>query len=107
MATPVQPRHTRKRKSVLKRIRQTERRTVINRANKSRLRTQVKKFRRAVAAGDLAQARELLRPTLSLIDRSIQKGILHPNTADRTKSRLRLRYNELSKQQGAAEASPG
>lgn len=67
----------------------------------------MKKFRRAVAAGDLAQARELLRPTLSVIDRSIQKGILHPNTADRTKSRLVLRYNELAQQQGGAPASAG
>jgi len=37
----------------------------------------------------------LLRPTLSLIDKSIQKGILHQNTADRYKSRLTLRYNAL------------
>lgn len=98
MATTISPKRKRQNKSVLKRIRQTEHRTAINRANKSHLRTQVKKFRQAVAASNLAQARELLRSTLSLIDRSIHKGILHPNTAARTKSRLALRYNLLAQQ---------
>lgn len=92
----------RKKKSVLKRIRQTERRTATNRANRSRLRTQLRKFRRALDTGQLEQAQEQLRPTLSAIDRSIQKGILHPNTAARTKSRLLLRYHALSAQQNTA-----
>ncbi|MFQ5777176.1 MAG: 30S ribosomal protein S20 [Terriglobia bacterium] len=92
----------RKKKSVLKRIRQTERRTATNRANRSRLRTQLKRFRRALEAGQLQQAQELLCPTLSVIDRSIQKGILHPNSAARTKSRLLLRYHTLANQQDNA-----
>lgn len=107
MAAPITAKRKRKKKSVLKRIRQTRRRTLINRAHKSRLRTEVKKFRQAITAGNLAQARELLRPTLSVIDRSIQKGILHPNTATRTKSRLTRRYNTLVTQQGAgAQPAP-
>jgi small subunit ribosomal protein S20 len=92
----------RKKKSVLKRIRQTERRTAINRIRKGGLRAQVKRLRQAVAAGDLAQARELLPPTLSILDRSAHNGVLHPNTAARTKSRLLLRYNALQKKEGAA-----
>ena len=102
MATTLSPKRRRKKKSVLKRIRQTERRRAINRAHKSRLRTQLKKFRQAVTSGNRAQAQELLRPMLSLIDRSIQKGILHPNTAGRTKSRLMRRYHAVVKQQPAA-----
>lgn len=105
MPTAVTPRRRRKPQSVLKRIRQTKRRTAINRANKSHLRTQLKRFHQAVAAGNLSQARELLRPTLSVIDRSIQKGVLPPNTAGRTKSRLMLRYNALAKQEGAPQPS--
>lgn len=102
MATTVTAKRKRKKKSVLKAIRQTGRRSAINRANKSHLRTQVKKFRQAVAEGNLATARELLRPTMSLLDRSIRKGILHANTAARAKSRLMLRYNALATRQATA-----
>lgn len=107
MATTIAPKRKRKAKSVLKRIRQTERRSAVNRANKSRLRSQVKRFRLAVAAGNLSEARELLHPTLSVLDRSIRKGVLHRNTAGRTKSRLLLRYNALLKQQGASQPTAG
>lgn len=106
MPTVLAPKRKRRKKSVLKRIRQTGRRTTINRAHKSRLRTQVKKFRLAVTAGNLAQARELLRPTLSVIDHSIQKGIIHPNTAARTKSRLMRRFNTLAAQQAGGTPPP-
>lgn len=102
MATTVSPKSKGKKKSVLKRIRQTERRTATNRANRSRLRTQLRKLRRALDAGQLDQARDLLPPTLSVIDRSIQKGALHPNTAARTKSRLMLRFNALAGKQSTA-----
>lgn len=102
MATTISPKRKRRNKSVLKRIRQTEHRAAINRANKSHLRTQVKKYRQALAAGNLAQARELLRSTLSNIDRSLHKGILHPNTAARTKSRLMRRFNLLTQPPKAA-----
>jgi small subunit ribosomal protein S20 len=83
-------------KSALKRIRQTEKRTVLNRSHLTRLRRQIRKLTAAIDAKDKASAEALLRPTLSLIDRSIQKGILHPNTASRYKSRLTLRYNTLT-----------
>jgi small subunit ribosomal protein S20 len=105
MATTIQPKRKGKKKSVLKRIRQTERRTAVNRIRRGDLRAQVKQFRQAVAAGDVAKARGLLPSTLSILDRSAQKGILHPNTAARTKSRLLLGYNALLKKQGAA--APG
>ncbi|MBI4467077.1 MAG: 30S ribosomal protein S20 [Acidobacteria bacterium] len=99
MATTISAKRKRRSRSVLKRIRQAERRQAINRANKSRLRTQIKRFGQAVAAGNLSQAREFLGATLSAIDRSIHKRILHANTTSRTKSRLMLRYNALLKQQ--------
>lgn len=104
MATVAAAKRKRRPKSILKRIRQAERRAAINRPSKSHLRTQIKRFRQALAAGDLAQARDLLKPTLVLVDRSIRKGVLHPNTAARTKSRLVLRYNALAKQ-GSAQAA--
>ncbi len=97
MATALSSTYKKKKPSVLKRIRQTERRTTVNRANRSRLRTQIKGFRKAIAAGNAEEAKTLLNPTLSLIDKMIQKGVLHRNTAARYKSRLTTSYNTLAK----------
>ena len=83
-------------KSAEKRIRQTERRNEVNRRNRSSLRTQIKTLRAAIAAGDQEQARAALNATLSLIDKSIQKGVLHRNAAARYKSRLTVRVNQMS-----------
>lgn len=83
-------------KSALKRLAQTHKRTERNRAHRSRMRHQIRELREALDANDKSRAESLLRPTLSMLDRMIQKGILHRNTAARYKSRLRLRFNSLS-----------
>jgi small subunit ribosomal protein S20 len=75
-------------KSAEKRIRQNEKRRAINRANRGRMRTEMKKLRSALALGDLPTAQELLPGVVSIIDKSIQKGVLHRNAAARYKSRL-------------------
>jgi len=75
-------------KSAVKRIRQNEVRRQRNRSYRTRMRTAVKKLRAAVTEGDAAKARELLDPTLVLIDKTAGKGIIHGNTAARYKSRL-------------------
>ena len=82
-------------KSAEKRARQTERRNETNSRNRSRLRTQIKKLRTAVAEGNRGEAQSLLRQTVSLIDKSIQKGILHTNAAARYKSRLTSSVNGM------------
>jgi len=92
--TPVK--HKKKSKSVLKNIRQSERRTVINRVNRTRVRTMMKRLRAVLAAGDAAAAQKLLGPTYSEIDRAIRKRALQENTANRYKSRLTLALNALS-----------
>jgi small subunit ribosomal protein S20 len=86
-----------RKKSVLKRIRQTRRRALVNRANKTQVKTVIKRMRAALAAGDASAAGQLLRPTMSAIDRAIQKGVLQENTANRYKSRLNTAYNALLK----------
>jgi len=83
-------------KSAEKRIRQTERRNEVNRRNRARLRTQIKALRGAIAAGDQEQAKAALNEAVSLIDKSIQKGVLHRNAAARYKSRLTVRVNQMS-----------
>jgi small subunit ribosomal protein S20 len=74
--------------SAHKRNRQNARRRERNRAARSRLRTAVRKLRGAVAGGNKEAAAELLAPTVSLLDSTAGKGIIHPNAAARTKSRL-------------------
>ena len=83
-------------KSAEKRVRQTAKRNLVNRNNKSRLRTQIKKLRTALASGDKSQSVELLVPTISAIDKAVNKGILHRNTAARYKSRLTMHVNKLA-----------
>ena len=77
--------------SALKRARQTERRTTRNRANTSSLRTQLRDLRETIAKGDKGAAEQTYRKTVSALDKAIQKGSLHENTASRYKSRLGAR----------------
>ena len=83
-------------KSAVKRMRQSEVRRQRNRSHTSRLRNAVKRLRTAIAENDGEQARELLGSTLSLVDRTAQKGVIHRNTAARTKSRLSRAVNALA-----------
>src|SRR5215469_62510 len=87
--TPVK--HKKKTKSVLKNIRQTERRTGINRMNRTRVRTAMRRMRAALSVADHAGAEKLAAATYSELD----KGTLHENTANRYKSRLQLALNAL------------
>ena len=83
-------------KSAIKENRQSEARRQRNRANRSRLRTEIKKFRAAITAGDSEKAQGLLGPTLSLIDRSARHGAINDNVASRTKSRLSKALNRVT-----------
>jgi len=83
-------------KSAKKRVRQNEKRRAINRSNRSGLRTQIKKLRTALGGNDAAQTQELLNPTISAIDKAVNKGLLHKNTAARYKSRLTGHVNALA-----------
>jgi small subunit ribosomal protein S20 len=81
--------------SALKRARQTETRTARNRANTSRLRGALRELREALAKGDKSGAAVVFRQTVSALDKAIQKGVIHENTASRYKSRLNARVNAL------------
>jgi small subunit ribosomal protein S20 len=82
--------------SSLKRARQTEKRTIVNRANRTRVRTSLRDLREAIAKGDVKAAQEQFRETVSTLDKGVQKGILHDNTASRYKSRLNARLKVLA-----------
>jgi small subunit ribosomal protein S20 len=81
--------------SSLKRARETVTRTAVNRANRTSVRTSLRNLREALAKGDVAAAQTQYRETTSALDKSVQKGILHDNTASRYKSRLNARLKAL------------
>lgn len=83
-------------KSAEKRVRQSERRRVVNRSNLTQLRTSIKKLRSALTGGDAKEISSLLPKTVSEIDKAVQKGVLHRNAAARHKSRLTARVNQAS-----------
>lgn len=83
-------------KSSEKRVRQNEKRRAVNRSNRSNLRTQIKKLRATITASDKNQSQELLTTTISAIDKAVNKGILHRNTAARHKSRLTMHVGKLA-----------
>jgi small subunit ribosomal protein S20 len=82
--------------SSLKRARQTVARTEVNRSNRSRVRTSLRALREALIKGDAQAAQTQYRETVSTLDKGVQKGILHANTASRYKSRLNARVKALS-----------
>jgi small subunit ribosomal protein S20 len=82
-------------KSAEKRLRQTEKRTVINRARLSRVRTFVKKVESAIATGDKNAAQSAFQLAQPELHRATTKGVMHRNTVARKLSRLAARINAL------------
>lgn len=78
-------------KSAIKRIRQDEKRTIRNRAIRSRMRTYLKKAQTALTTDD--QAEVAVRAAISELDRAAKKGVIHANAAARRKSRLMAKLN--------------
>lgn len=81
--------------SAKKRIRQTERRTEVNRSRVSRIRTFVKKVELAITGGDKAAATEAMKAAEPELMKGVQAGVLHKNTASRKVSRLVARIKSL------------
>lgn len=75
-------------RSAKKSLRQNEKRRLRNRAQRSTLRTLIKKCRLAAEGGDPQEAQETFRRTIKRLDQAAAKRLIHPNKAARTKSRL-------------------
>lgn len=84
-------------KSAEKRVRQSEKRRVINRSNRTKVRTFIKKMRAALESGKGEDVQKTLPVTISVIDKAVQKGVMHKNAAARYKSRLTVRANQTAK----------
>jgi len=83
-------------KSAEKRNRRAQRRTAINSARTSRIRTFVKKVETAIASGDKSAASAALKAAEPEMMRGVNKGVVHKNTASRKVSRLSARIKALS-----------
>ena len=79
-----------------KRARQTERRTEVNKARRSRIRTFLRKVEEAIASGNAEAAQAALRAAQPELMRGVTKGVVHKNTAARKMSRLSARVKALS-----------
>ena len=88
--------------SAKKRAHQSEERRARNMAQRSRLRTYIKKVLIAVESGDAAQAQAAFRAAVPVIDSSVTKGLIHKNKAARSKSRLNARVKALALSGAAA-----
>ena len=67
-----------------------------NRADKSAMKTTLKKYEAALAAGDRTAAEAAYKDAVVVVDKAVTKGILHKNTAARKKSSMTLRLNKLA-----------
>jgi len=83
-------------KSAEKRARQTVRRTEVNAARRSRVRSFVKTVEDAIKTGNKATAMDALKAAQPEIQRGVSKGVVHRNTASRKISRLAQRIKTMS-----------
>jgi small subunit ribosomal protein S20 len=87
--------------SARKRIRQTEKRTIRNRARRSRVRTFLRKVEVAISGGDKTQAQDAFRAAQPELHRAATKGVFHRNTVARKLSRLSARIKAMGGAQSA------
>nr|MBO2494220.1 30S ribosomal protein S20 [Clostridia bacterium] len=90
-------------KSALKRIRIIKKRTLRNKMIRSSVKTIIKKFEKALEAGDIEGAKALFPQVVKKIDMAVSKGVIHRNTGNRKKSRLAIRLNRALAQQQVAQ----
>lgn len=83
-------------KSAIKRVRNTETRTAHNKMVKSRLKTSIKSFKKAIDANSIDEAKANLAIAVKAIDKAASKGLLHKNNAANKKSRLTKMYNKIA-----------
>ncbi|TGY89153.1 30S ribosomal protein S20 [Marinicauda algicola] len=84
--------------SAKKMVRKIARRTAINKARRTRMRTFVKRVETAIAAGDQAKATEALRQAESEVMSAVSQGVIHKNTGSRKVSRLAHRVKTMTAQ---------
>ena len=87
-----------KSKTPAKRARRAEDNRLRNKAQKSKLKTAIRKYEVAVKEENQEIASDNLQQVISLIDKSVSKGIMHKNTAARRKSVVTKKFNQINAQ---------
>ena len=82
-------------KSAKKRVLVSAERNARNKANKSALKTALKKFEAAAAEGNRTEAEGAYKAAVKMVDQSVNKGVLHKNNAAHKKSAMTLKLNKL------------
>ena len=82
-------------KSAKKRVKVTAAKSLQNQMFKTNLKTSMKKFEAAVAAGDKAAAEEAYKVAVSKLDKAVAKNTMHINAAARKKSQITLKLNNM------------
>ena len=82
-------------KSAKKRVQLAAMRNARNKANKSALKTAMKKFEAAAAEGNRTEAEGAYKVAVKMVDKSVAKGILHKNTAAHKKSAMTLKLKSI------------
>jgi small subunit ribosomal protein S20 len=92
-------------KSAEKQARASEKRRLRNKSVRSLVKTEITKTQKLIQAGDLEPAKEATVAATSALDKAAQKGVIHPNSAARRKSRLSKKLNTLSRGQTKKESA--
>lgn len=83
-------------KSAIKRAKTNEKRRMRNKAVKTNIKTETKKFYAAVEAGDKEAAKAQLSVAVKKLDRAASKNVIHKNSAARKKHTLQIAYNQMA-----------
>ena len=83
--------------SAVKKHRQDEKKRMVNRSNRSKMKNRIKTLKKTIDAGSRDEAAKMLPGTLAIIDKTIRKGTIHKNTGSRYKSRLLSMINKSEK----------
>ena len=83
-------------KSAKKRVKVTTAKTMQNKMFRTQLKTTMKKYEAAVAAGEIALAQVTYKAAVKMIDRAVARGILHKNAGARKKSQFTKKLNALA-----------
>lgn len=75
-------------KSAIKKVRSDEKKRMANKRNRSRMRTAIKKIKAQITSGNIDEAKKVYPQIVSIIDKTVTKGIIHRNTGARYKSRI-------------------
>ncbi len=83
-------------KSAKKRVLVNETKAALNKAQKSALKTTLKKFDAAVAEGNRSEADSAYKVAVKAVDKAVGYGLLHKNNAARKKSAMTIKLNKLA-----------